>query len=140
MNGEPIQNVPQEVEGKDEFIKDFFVLQQQEIAVKRDELLVRKDEIHSNENIALASIASQEKIELKSRDVFLSNQKTKFLLWGVLAIVIAVVLIFSMNSGKTEIAMELIKIGGAVLLGYFAGVNRGKAQILEKQNQQPQND
>lgn len=34
---------------------------------------------------------------------------------------------------KSDIAIRIIEIGGAVLLGYFAGVNRGKAQILEKQ-------
>lgn len=35
---------------------------------------------------------------------------------------------------KSDIAIRIIEIGGAVLLGYFAGINRGKAQILEKQS------
>lgn len=35
---------------------------------------------------------------------------------------------------KADIAIRIIEISGAVLLGYFAGVNRGKAQILEQQN------
>ncbi|WP_262983439.1 hypothetical protein [Haemophilus influenzae] len=35
---------------------------------------------------------------------------------------------------KSDIAIRIIEIGRAVLLGYFAGVNRGKAQILEQQN------
>ena len=55
------------------------------------------------------------------------------MLFGVVSLLIALVLICAMMTGNTEIALELIKIGGAVLLGYFAGLNRGKAQVLEKQ-------
>jgi len=30
------ENFPQEIENRDEFIKEFFAIQQQEVAVKRD--------------------------------------------------------------------------------------------------------
>lgn len=38
-----------------------------------------------------------------------------------------------MMTNHIAIALELIKIGGAVLLGYFAGLHKGKSQVLENQ-------
>lgn len=133
MNNE---NLPQEIENKDEFIKEFFAIQQQEVAVKRDELILRKEESRLNQEVALASIASQEKVELKRGDVFLKNQIGKYWLWGVLGILFAIVIGIAMHLNQSDIAIRIIEISGAVLLGYFAGVNRGKAQILEQQNRQ----
>ena len=133
MNNE---NLPQEIEDKDEFIKEFFAIQQQEVAVKRDELILRKEESRLNQEVALASIASQEKVELKRGDVFLKTQIGKYWLWGVLGILFAIVIGIAMHLNQSDIAIRIIEISGAVLLGYFAGVNRGKAQILEQQNRQ----
>lgn len=132
MNNE--NNLPQEIENKDEFIKEFFAIQQQEIAVKRDELAIRKEETKLNQEVALASIASQEKVELKRGDVFLKTQIGKYWLWGVLGVLLAIVIGIAMHLNQSDIAIRIIEIGGAVLLGYFAGINRGKAQILEQQN------
>lgn len=129
-------NLPQHIEHKDEFIKEFFAIQQQEIAAKRDELAIRKEETKLNQEIALASIASQQKVELQRGDVFLQTQRGKFWLWGILGTLSAVVIGFAMYLNQSDIAIRMIEIGGAVLLGYFAGINRGKAQILEQQNRQ----
>lgn len=129
-------NLPQEIEHKDEFIKEFFAIQQQEIAVKRDELSIRQNENQLNQEIALASIQSQEKVELKRGDVFLQTQIGKYWLWGVLGVLFCAVLCVAIYLGQSDIAIRVIEIGGAVLLGYFAGVNRGKTQILEQQNRQ----
>ncbi len=128
------ENFPQEIENRDEFIKEFFATQQQEIAVKRDELAIRKEETKFNQEVALASISSQEKVELKRGDVFLKTQIGKYWLWGVLGVLFSVIISIAMYLDKSDIAIRIIEIGGAVLLGYFAGVNRGKAQILEQQN------
>ncbi|HHF6548340.1 TPA: hypothetical protein ACPP6C_001176 [Haemophilus influenzae] len=128
------ENFPQEIENRDEFIKEFFATQQQEIAVKRDELAIRKEETKLNQEVALASISSQEKVELKRGDVFLKTQIGKYWLWGVLGVLFSVIISIAMYLDKSDIAIRIIEIGGAVLLGYFAGVNRGKAQILEQQN------
>lgn len=128
------ENFPQEIENRDEFIKEFFAIQQQEVAVKRDELAIRKEETKLNQEVALASISSQEKVELKRGDVFLKTQIGKFWLWGVLGLLFSAVISIAMYLDKSDIAIRIIEIGGAVLLGYFAGVNRGKAQILEQQN------
>lgn len=136
MNNE---NLPQPIENKDEFIKEFFAIQQQEVAVKRDELAIRKEETKLNQEVALASITSQEitsqeKVELKRGDVFLKTQIAKYWLWGVLGLLFAFIIGIAMYLDKSDIAIRVIEIGGSVLLGYFAGVNRGKAQILEQQN------
>ena len=128
------ENFPQEIENRDEFIKEFFAIQQQEVAVKRDELAIRKEETKLNQEVALASISSQEKVELKRGDVFLKTQIGKYWLWGVLGVLFSVIIYIAMYLDKSDIAIRIIEIGGAVLLGYFAGVNRGKAQILEQQN------
>ncbi|OBX79245.1 hypothetical protein [Haemophilus aegyptius] len=128
------ENFPQEIENRDEFIKEFFAIQQQEVAVKRDELAIRKEETKFNQEVALASISSQEKVELKRGDVFLKTQIGKYWLWGVLGVLFSVIISIAMYLDKSDIAIRIIEIGGAVLLGYFAGVNRGKAQILEQQN------
>lgn len=37
---------------------------------------------------------------------------------------------------KADIAIRIIEVAGAVLLGYFAGVHKGKSQVLEQQNRQ----
>ncbi|TYG35566.1 TMEM165/GDT1 family protein [Lonepinella koalarum] len=134
------ENLPQEIGNKDEFIKEFFAIQQQEIAVKRDELLIRKEESKLNQEVALASISSQEKVELKRGDVYLSTQKGKYWLWGGLALLTCTIIAVAMYLNQSDIAIRIIEIGGAVLLGYFAGINRGKAQILEQQNRQSNNE
>lgn len=130
------ENLPQEIENKDEFIKEFFAIQQQEVAVKRDELAIRKEESKLNQEVALASIASQEKVEIKRGDVFLKTQIGKYWLWGVLGVLFAVIIGVAMYLNQSDIAIRIIEISGAVLLGYFAGINRGKAQILEQQSRQ----
>ena len=124
-------NLPQD---KDEFIKEFFAIQQQEVSVKREELALRKEETKLNQEVALASIESQEKVELKRGDVFLKNQIGKYQLWCVLGFLFSIIIAIAMYLDKSDIAIRIIEISGAVLLGYFAGVNRGKAQILEQQN------
>ncbi|KGQ36846.1 hypothetical protein JP35_10100 [Gallibacterium anatis] len=133
-------NLPQEIESKDELIKEFFAIQQQEVAVKREELAIRKEETKLNQEVALASIDSQEKVELKRADVFLKTQTGKYWLWGVLFVVFAIIIALAMRLNQSDIAIRMIEISGSVLLGYFAGVNRGKAQVLERQNRRKEEE
>lgn len=104
------------------------------MANKRAELEIRRHEIEANKEIALASIAAQKDDIVKRGDVFASVQKGRLWLFGGIAFLVAIVIIFAMYTGQTDIAIKLIEIGGAVLLGYFAGFHRGKAQALEAQN------
>jgi len=53
---------------------------------------------------------------------------------GCFRVLFSVIISIAMYLDKSDIAIRIIEIGRAVLLGYFAGVNRGKAQILEQQN------
>ena len=41
------------------------------------------------------------------------------------------VIVASMLTGNTDIALEMIKIGGAALLAYAAGFSNGKAKVKE---------
>ncbi|WP_369586213.1 hypothetical protein [Kingella oralis] len=125
--------LPEQPDNQQELVREFLEYQKQELANKRAELNIRRDEIASNERIALATIAAQKEDFDKRGNVFASVSKSRLMLFGVVSLLIALVLICAMMTGNTEIALELIKIGGAVLLGYFAGLNRGKAQVLEKQ-------
>lgn len=58
------------------------------------------------------------------------KSRNRTLTW--LALIAALVVIAAMLTDKTDVALELIKVGGAVILGYIAGVNKGKAQALEQ--------
>ncbi len=107
--------------------------QKLELANKREELALRRHEIQSNENIALAAISAQKENNTQGSEVLIAVNKSRLVIWVVVAFLLAIVLVFAMFTDSKEIALELIKIGGAVALGYFAGVNRGKAQVLEKQ-------
>ena len=53
----------------------------------------------------------------------------------MLAILFSAIVGLSIWLNQADIAIRIIEIGGAVLLGYFAGLNRGKAKILEQQQQ-----
>lgn len=59
--------------------------------------------------------------------------RTQYILFGAIAVLVMSVLIVAMFTNNTALASEIVKIGGAVLLGYLAGVNKGKASVLEKQ-------
>ena len=41
------------------------------------------------------------------------------------------VIVASMLTGNTDIALEMIKIGGAALLAYAAGFSNGEAKVKE---------
>lgn len=127
--------LPEQSDNQQELVRELLEYQKQELANKRIELDLRRDEIASNERIALATIAAQKEDFDKRGNVFASISKSRFILFGAVALLVTAVLITAMFTGNTAIALELIKIGGAVLLGYFAGINRGKVQVLEKQRQ-----
>ena len=127
--------LPEQSDNQQELVRELLEYQKQELANKRIELDLRRDEIASNERIALATIAAQKEDFDKRGNVFASVSKSRFILFGAVALLVTAVLITAMFTGNTAIALELIKIGGAVLLGYFAGINRGKVQVLEKQRQ-----
>lgn len=115
----------------DDMVRDLLAIQQQELLLRREEQNVRIEEIRSNEKIALASIAAQEKTDIARNQVFSAMLSKRFWIWIVAIAALATVIALSMIHNQTAIAMKIIEIGGAVALGYFAGVNRGKMQEME---------
>ena len=57
MSEEPA-GLPPDIQINSEELREFLSLQQQEIALRRDQMVVRQEEVKSNERIALASIAA----------------------------------------------------------------------------------
>lgn len=139
MNSEQLSPIEQEdLHSKEQqkMMQEFIELQKQEIAVRQREQENRKDEIQSNERIALATIEAQKSSDLKHGEVFTKVHGKRLTTIMVIAFFVAAVLMSALFLNKDNVAIELIKIGGAVLLGYFAGVNKGKAEALERQRRE----
>ncbi|MCP1659317.1 hypothetical protein [Neisseria perflava] len=117
-------------------MQEFIELQKQEVAVRHREQENRKDEIQSNERIALATIEAQKSSDLKHGEVFTQVHSKLLTTITAIAFFVAAVLVVALCLNKDNVAIELIKIGGAVLLGYFAGINKGKAEALERQRRE----
>lgn len=128
-----MDNLPEQQDNQAQLVREILEYQKLELANKREELALRRHEIQSNENIALAAISAQKENNTQGSEALIAVNKSRLVIWVVVAFLLAAVLVFAMFTDSKEIALELIKIGGAVALGYFAGVNRGKAQVLEKQ-------
>lgn len=128
-----MDNLPEQQDNQAQLVREILECQKLELANKREELALRRHEIQSNENIALAAISAQKENNAQGSEALIAVNKSRLVIWVVVAFLLAAVLVFAMFTDSKEIALELIKIGGAVALGYFAGVNRGKAQVLEKQ-------
>ncbi|HFC7453988.1 TPA: hypothetical protein ACQ65G_002088 [Neisseria meningitidis] len=119
-------------ESQERMMREFLEYQKQELANKSKELDIRRDEVQSNERIALASIQAQKYDSDNRGTVFTETVKSRNRTLTWLALIAALVVIAAMLTDKTDVALELIKVGGAVILGYIAGVNKGKAQALEQ--------
>lgn len=119
-------------ESQERMMREFLEYQKQELANKSKELDIRRDEVQSNERIALASIQAQKSDSDNRGTVFTEMVKSRNRTLTWLALIAALVVIAAMLTDKTDVALELIKVGGAVILGYIAGVNKGKAQALEQ--------
>ena len=127
-------------ENQEPFIKEFLQLQQQELIIKKEELAIRREEIQANERLARASIDSKQQTDLKHGDIYTSLSKWKLGLAALIVVSVVFVIIYAMRSGNTDFALEVLKIGGALAAGYFAGFGRGKSTVLEQQQKQSQDD
>lgn len=107
-------------------------LKEKEIEFKTQELAIRAKEIESNKEIALKSIEAQ-KEDRKTQATFFSGlESRKNFFKCLVALAVTGVVIISMYTGNAQYAIELAKIGGGVLMGYLAGVYKGKADQLER--------
>jgi hypothetical protein len=119
-----------EVQGRE------IALKEKELDFKSQELEIRVKEIESNKEIALRSIAAQE-VDRQAQAHFFGRLETKKLIFRiVVTLTVLVVVVVSMYTGNAQYAIELAKIGGGVLMGYLAGVYKGKADQLERNHKQ----
>ena len=114
-------------------MRDLVKVQQANQAVKEKELDLERKRIESNEKIALASIEAQKGDRDQQIPTISKLPSQRHILIGVVVIIIAIIVIVAMYTNNTDFALEMLKIGGALLAGYWAGFGRGKASILEKQ-------
>lgn len=117
-------------------VRDLVESQKHTHQLQQQELELEREKIRSNEKIALASIEAQKGDRTAQMTLFSKIHRTQYILFGVIAVLVVVVLVVAMSTNNTALASEIVKIGGAVLLGYLAGVNKGKASVLEKQKQE----
>ncbi|WP_242002610.1 hypothetical protein [Neisseria gonorrhoeae] len=113
-------------------MREFLEYQKQEPANKSKESDIRRDEVQSDERIALAGIQAQKSDSDNRGTVFTETVKSRNRTPTWPALIAALAVIAAMPTGKTDVALELIKVGRAVILGYIAGVNKGRAQALER--------
>lgn len=117
-------------------VKDLVESQKRNIQLKEKELQLESEKIKSNEKIALTSIEAQKGDRVEQMNLFAKIETKKYITIWIIATLVVIVILVSIFTNKTDFALEVLKIGGALLAGYFAGVNKGKASILEKQQKQ----
>ncbi|HFW4798346.1 TPA: hypothetical protein ACIBS5_003789 [Salmonella enterica subsp. diarizonae serovar 60-67:z35:-] len=107
-------------------------LKEKELDFKTQELEIRRQQIDSNKEIALKSIEAQKEDRATQSSIFSKVEIKKVYFKYAVTFSVAVVVIVSMFTGNAQYAIELAKIGGGVLAGYFAGVYKGKSDQLER--------
>lgn len=107
-------------------------LKEKELDFKTQELEIRRQQINSNKEIALKSIEAQKEDRATQSNIFSKVEIKKIYFKYAITFSVAVVVIVSMLTGNAQYAIELAKIGGGVLAGYFVGVYKGKSDQLER--------
>lgn len=116
-------------------VKDLVESQKRSHQLQQKELELEQEKVRSNERIALASIEAQKGDRVEQMGLFAKIEGKKYVtIWLITGAVVLIVLVAIWRE-KTEFALEVLKIDGALLAGYFAGFHKGKANVLEKQRQ-----
>lgn len=114
-------------------MRDLIKTQQANQAVKEKELDIERKRIESNEKIALASIEAQKGDRTQQIKAISKLHSQRHILAGIGFLITLLVIIVAMYTNNTAFALEILKIGGSLLAGYWAGFGRGKSSALEKQ-------
>lgn len=115
-------------------VKDLVEAQKRNFLIKEKELQLESEKVKSNEKLALATIEAQKGDRVAQMHLFAKIEKQKHHTIWIIAALVVIVIVIAIFQKETDFALEVLKIGGALLAGYFAGLNKGKATILEKQN------
>lgn len=115
-------------------------LKEKEIDFKIQELAIKSKEIDSHKEIALKSIEAQKEDRQTQATFFSGLEARKNFFKCLVAVAVSGVVIISMYTGNAQYAIELAKIGGGVLMGYLAGVYKGKSDQLERDSRKSDDD
>lgn len=119
-----------------ETLKQMVEMAQQEHDLKRTEQEVRREEISSNERIALASIEAQREYHKENFGRFNDHLIHRY--WFIGAVVLMVLLFsgFAVWANAKELVMDLAKLVVGVAVGAFGGFHYGKNQARQEQPKQ----
>lgn len=110
-------------------------VQEKNLEVKTKELDVEQENIRSNERIALATIEAQKVDRNQQMSVFTKLHTQKNVIVGGIVVGVIAIIITAMLTDNTAFAIEFLKIGGAVLAGYIAGVGKTKMENAKENSQ-----
>lgn len=116
-------------------LKDMAEVQKRTLQVKEKELQLESEKVKSNERIALASIEAQKGDRVQQMSLFEKIEGKRYITIWAIIVAVVLIIVFALWKNETVFALELFKIGGALLAGYFAGFHKAKSNILEKQRQ-----
>lgn len=105
------------------------------MALKAKELDIEQANIVSNEAIALATIEAQKSDREQQMQLVTRLQTQKHYIVGGVILAIVVIIVVAMLTHNTPFAVEFLKIGGAVLMGYIAGLGHARSNISKNKEQ-----
>ncbi|EMH78145.1 hypothetical protein EHI8A_184020 [Entamoeba histolytica HM-1:IMSS-B] len=94
--------------------------------IKQEELAVRRQEIESNEKIAMASISAQRDFHSERFSKYNSHLVHRYWFVGVMTIVICIFAGMAIYLGAKDLVMDLSKLIASMSLGAFGGYHWGK--------------
>lgn len=115
-----------------DIVRDFLAIQKQEIGVRQNEVAIRGKEIDNQKEIAIKSIEAQG-ADLKDQRAHSRTASIITKLFVLLLILVTVALIiYLVEKGKDQMAIEIIKIVGIALISFGGGYFYGKSTAVNK--------
>jgi hypothetical protein len=113
-------------------IRQFFEVQTQEIAARRDEVSLRRQELSNTHDYAQQALKAESEDLQQGREAERSARRDQMLFAGFVLILITGFVIYALHAGKDQIATEAVKdialfgVGG--LGGYAIGWRKTASQ------------
>lgn len=123
-----------EKESRQQLVDKYLELAIREVEVRQTEILVRRDDLQNQKEIALRSIDAQAKDFEQNRETFgKESSKHKWFSAFMLVAVMAFVLLLVFQ-GETQFAERLISLLGGAILGAFGGYGYAMKKANPMQN------
>lgn len=110
-------------------------VQEKSLELKAKELDIEQENIRSNEVIALATIEAQKSDRQQQMQSITKLQTQKHYIIGGIIVAIVAIIIVAMLTNNITFAVEFLKIGGAVLMGYVAGLGHSRLNATKNNPQ-----